>query len=109
MDQIGNYVLYIIMACAVAGAFAAIYDSEKGLGKEFMEGIHATGYIFVPAAGIMASIPYLTVLIEKACGPFFNALGADPALAATMIIASDMGGYHLASALASSKEALVMR
>lgn len=25
-----------------------------------------------------------------------------------MIIASDMGGYHLASALASSKEALVM-
>lgn len=45
MDQIGNYVLYIIMACAVAGAFAAIYDSEKGLGKEFMEGIHATGYI----------------------------------------------------------------
>ena len=108
MDQIGNYVLYIIMACAVAGAFAAIYDSEKGLGKEFMEGIHATGYIFVPADGIMASIPYLTVIIEKACGPFFNALGADPALAATMIIASDMGGYHLASALASSKEALVM-
>lgn len=35
-----------------------------------MEGIHATGYIFVPAAGIMASIPYLTVIIEKACGPF---------------------------------------
>lgn len=108
MDQIGNYVLYLIMFCAVLGAFAAIYNSDEGLGKEFMEGIHATGHIFVPAAGIMASIPYLTVVIEKAFGPFFSSLGADPALAATMIIASDMGGYHLASALAASKEALVM-
>lgn|SRR5690606_145921 len=108
MDQIGNYVLYVIMFCAVLGAFAAIRDSEKGLGKEFMEGIHATGHIFVPAAGIMASIPYLTVMIESVFGPFFDALGADPALAATMIIASDMGGYHLASALAASKEALIM-
>lgn len=108
MDQIGNYVLYVIMFCAVLGAFAAIRDSEKGLGREFMEGIHATGHIFVPAAGIMASIPYLTVMIESVFGPFFNALGADPALAATMIIASDMGGYHLASALAASKEALIM-
>ncbi|MFK3792912.1 MULTISPECIES: ethanolamine utilization protein EutH [Pseudomonas] len=108
MDQIGNYVLYLIMLCAVLGALAAIYDSDRGLGKEFMEGIHATGYIFVPAAGIMASIPYLTVLIESVFGPFFESLGADPALAATMIIASDMGGYHLASALAASKEALVM-
>ncbi|WP_313110904.1 ethanolamine utilization protein EutH [Stutzerimonas nitrititolerans] len=96
------------MFCAVLGAFAAIRDSEKGLGKEFMEGIHATGHIFVPAAGIMASIPYLTVLIESVFGPFFNALNADPALAATMIIASDMGGYHLAAALAASKEALIM-
>lgn len=43
MDQIGNYVLYVIMFCAVLGAFAAIRDSEKGLGREFMEGIHATG------------------------------------------------------------------
>jgi len=108
MDQIGNYVLYVIMFCAVLGAFAAIRDSEKGLGKEFMEGIHATGHIFVPAAGIMASIPYLTVMIESVFGPFFDALGADPALAATMIIASDMGGYHLASALTASKEALIM-
>ena len=108
MDQIGHYVLYVIMFCAVLGAIAAIRDSEKGLGKEFMEGIHATGHIFVPAAGIMASIPYLTVMIESVFGPFFDALGADPALAATMIIASDMGGYHLASALAASKEALIM-
>ena len=76
MDQIGNYVLYLIMFCAVLGAFAAIYNSDEGLGKEFMEGIHATGHIFVPAAGIMASIPYLTVVIEKAFGPFFSALGA---------------------------------
>lgn len=108
MDQLGNYVLYLIMVCAVLGALAAIRNSDEGLGKEFMEGIHATGHIFVPAAGIMASIPYLTVAVKNVFGPFFDTLGADPALAATMIIASDMGGYQLASALAASKEALVM-
>lgn len=108
MSEIGNYVIYIIMACAVVGAFAAIYNPDEGLGKEFMEGIHSTGYIFVPAAGIMASIPYLTIVIENVFGPFFDILGSDPALAATFIIASDMGGYHLAAKLAESKEALIM-
>lgn len=108
MSEIGNYVIYIIMICAVLGAFAAIYDADEGLGKEFMEGLHAIGYIFVPAAGIMASIPYLSIIIEKSFGPFFHALGADPALSATFIIAADMGGYQLASTITESKEALIM-
>lgn len=108
MDQIGNYVLYLIMVCAVLGALAAIRDPDQGLGREFMEGMYATGHIFVPAAGIMASIPYLTQLIEYLVSPLFHGLGADPALAATMIIASDMGGYQLAARLAETQEALVM-
>ena len=53
MAQIGNFVIYIIMACAVAGAIASIFDQEKGLGKEFLEGIYSIGPIFVPVAGIM--------------------------------------------------------
>lgn len=108
MEMIGNIVIYIIMTCAVLGAFAAIKDSEAGLGKQFMEGLHTVGHIFVPAAGIMASIPYLSWFIDKVCGPIFEKIGADPAIAATAILASDMGGYQLADVLKSSYEGWIM-
>jgi ethanolamine transporter len=106
--QIGTYVIYILMAAAVIGAIAAIRDSEKGLGREFMEGLHSIGYIFVPSAGIMAAIPYLSQVIQSVFGPLFNMMGADPAIAATSIIAVDMGGYQLAEKLAETKESWIM-
>ena len=108
MVMVGNIVIYIIMACAVAGAIASIKDSETGLGKQFMEGLHTVGHIFVPAAGIMASIPYLSWLIDKVFGPLFDKIGADPAIAATAILASDMGGYQLAEVLKTSYEGWIM-
>jgi ethanolamine transporter len=108
MVMVGNIVIYIMMTCAVVGAIAAIKDSENGLGKQFMEGLHATGYIFVPAAGIMAAIPYLSWFIEKVCGHLFAKIGADPAIAATTILATDMGGYQLAEVLKQSYEGWIM-
>lgn len=105
MASIGTYVIYIIMACAVAGAIASIRNSETGLGKEFIEGLHAIGPIFIPVAGIMAAIPYLSRFIEWAVGPLFAMIGADPSIAATTIIAVDMGGFQLADALAESRDA----
>ncbi|MBS3649050.1 ethanolamine utilization protein EutH [Pseudaminobacter sp. 19-2017] len=105
MASIGTFIIYIIMACAVAGAIASIRDPEKGLGKEFIEGLHAIGPIFIPVAGIMASIPYLSEFIRFAIGPVFAMVGADPSIAATTLIAGDMGGYQLAEALAGSRDA----
>ena len=105
MDLIGNVVIYVIMACAVAGAIASIKDPETGLGREFKEGLHSIGPIFIPVAGIMASIPYLSEFIRTAVGPLFATIGADPSIAATTLIAVDMGGYQLAEALARSREA----
>nr|WP_263327217.1 ethanolamine utilization protein EutH [Neobacillus sp. Marseille-Q6967] len=108
MEMVGKIVIYIIMTCAVMGAVAAIRNSDDGLGKQFMEGLHAVGHIFVPAAGIMASIPYLSWFIDKVCGPFFAAIGADPAIAATAILATDMGGYQLAEVLKETQEGWIM-
>ncbi len=108
MEKIGTYILYLIMLCAVIGAIAAIRNDEEGLGKEFLEGLHSIGPIFVPVAGIMAAVPYLSKLIEAVFGPAFGLIGADPAIAATTFIAVDMGGYQLAEALAATKESWIM-
>ncbi|MBA8846390.1 ethanolamine transporter [Ochrobactrum sp. RH1CCR137] len=108
MEHIGTFVIYIIMICAIAGAVASIFNSETGLGKEFVAGLHSIGPIFIPVAGIMASIPYLSKFISSLVGPLHSMLGADPAIAATTVIAADMGGYQLAKALAQSPEGWIM-
>lgn len=108
MAQIGNYILYIIMACAVAGALASILKEDSALGKEFLEGLYSIGPIFVPVAGIMAATPYLAMFVKTVFGPMFAFIGADPAIAATTFIAVDMGGYQLADALAATRESWIM-
>ena len=108
MEMIGTVIIYIIMACAVLGAFAYIRNPESGLGKEFQEGLYSIGPIFVPVAGIMAAIPYLSEFVSAVVGPLFMLIGADPAIAATTIIAIDMGGYQLADVLAQSREAWII-
>ncbi len=108
MASIGTYVIYTIMICAVIGAVASIIDSESPLGKEFNSGLHSIGHIFIPVAGIMAAIPYLSAFISSVVGPLFQAVNADPAMAATTIIAVDMGGYQLAETLSQSKEGWIL-
>lgn len=108
MAFVGTFVIYIIMACAVIGAIAAIIDNDSPLGKEFTAGLHSIGHIFIPVAGIMAAIPFLSAAISATLGPIFSAVNADPAMAATSLIAVDMGGYQLAASLAKSTEGWIM-
>lgn len=108
MSEIGNIIIYIIMVCALLGAIASIKDQEKGLGAEFIAGLHSIGPIFIPVAGIMAAIPYLSQGINASIGPLFEFIGASPAIAATAVIAVDMGGYQLADALAANREAWII-
>lgn len=106
--MIGTVVVYIIMACAIAGAVASAIKPESELGQQFIAGVDSIGPIFLPSAGILASAPYLTAFVEGVSGPAYGALGADPAMAATTFIAVDMGGYQLADALAQTRESWIM-
>lgn len=108
MELIGTVVVYIIMACALAGAIASAIKPESELGQQFVAGIDTVGPIFLPVAGIMASAPFLTAFVSTVFGPLYSAVGADPAMAATTFIAIDMGGYPLAEALAQTKEGWIM-
>ena len=108
MELFGTIVVYIIMACAFAGAVASVINPESELGQQFVAGIDSIGPIFLPVAGIMAAAPYLTAFVSSVFGPVYGALGADPAMAATTFIAVDMGGYQLADALAQTRESWMM-
>ena len=105
---LGNIIVYLIMACMVAGGVASMVTPESELGKQFVEGICSIGPIFFSVAGIFASIPFLVQFIEGAFGPLFALVGADPAMAATTVIAVDMGGYQAADALAQTRESWIM-
>jgi len=108
MEVIGQIIIFIMMGFLLIGAVCAIFDDEKGFGKEFKEGIYSIGPIFLPVAGIMVFIPVLSHLITTYLAPIYAWLHADPSLAATTIIPGDMGGYHLAHETAGSHGAWIM-
>ncbi|WP_298045670.1 ethanolamine utilization protein EutH [uncultured Citricoccus sp.] len=108
MEIIGQVIIYVMMAFVLIGAVAAIVNDDKGLGREFKEGIYSIGVIFLPVAGIMVFMPYLTQFVVTVLGPVYAWLHADPSLAATTIIAGDMGGYQLAHETAGSHGAWLM-
>jgi ethanolamine transporter len=108
MSLIATIVISVVLCCAVAGAIASLFDGQQGLGKEFLDGLHAIGYIFVPVAGVMAAIPLLAQAVRAVAGPVYSAAGADPAMAATTFIAVDMGGYQLARSLTEVHETWII-
>lgn len=104
METVGSIVLYLIMLSAFIGCIYSIFKPHHEIGKQFINGIDSIGSIFLPVAGIMASAPYLTYFVKLYISPLFSVMGADPSIAATTIIAIDMGGYNLAFDLALTKE-----
>lgn len=108
MAIIGDIIIYIMMGFLLIGAVSSIFNSEKGFGREFKEGIYAIGPIFLPVAGIMVLIPILSELIINFIAPIYGWIHADPALAAGTFIAGDMGGYFLANDVAGSHGAWIM-
>lgn len=108
MEIFEKIVVYMIMACAVVGVAASIVNKDHPLGKKFFEGLDCIGTIFLPVAAILASAPFLDEMITSVIGPLYAAIGSDMSIAATTIIATDMGGYELAAAIAATKESWIM-
>ena len=108
MAVIGKFVLYIIMACCAVGAVAAVVKPDSGLGRSFHEGIGVMASLFIPIVGLMISVPYLVVGVDRIFGGLFGLIGADTAIAAATFVPADCGGYALALQLASSPEITMM-
>lgn len=108
MEMIGTFILYIIMACCAIGALATIFKEDSGLAHSFHEGLNTIAALFIPICGLMVSVPYLTVGIEKIFGQMFRFIGADPVIAASMMLPPDAGGYALSLAMGQGYGVLVI-
>ena len=101
LNQIIIYLMVLFMAIA---AVDRIVDSPLGLGEKLEQGIGAIGPLCIPMVGMIVLSPLIGRTLTPIVTPLFHFLRADPAMAATSILACDMGGYPLAYAIADTEE-----
>ncbi|NPV71355.1 MAG: ethanolamine utilization protein EutH [Firmicutes bacterium] len=101
-----SQIIVTVMACfMILGAIDRIIGNRFGLGKQFEEGFMAMGPLALAMVGVVSLAPVLATLLKPVVVPVYQALGADPAMFATTLLACDMGGYPLAKELALTPEA----
>jgi ethanolamine transporter len=103
--SINDIILYIMVGFMVLGAVDKIIGNKFGLGEKFEEGIMAMGALAVAMVGVISLAPVLASVLSPIVVPVYTALGADPSMFATTLLANDMGGYPLAMELAKTPEA----
>ena len=102
-------VLITLMALfAAVGAADRILGNRLGLGQEFENGILAMGSLALAMVGIISLAPVLANLLRPVVVPVYEFLGADPAMFAGTILASDMGGGPLARELTADPQAALL-
>lgn len=99
-------VILIMMIFMVVGAVDRIRGNKKGYGAAFEEGFQAMGSLAVAMVGVIAAAPVLCMILQPIITPIYAFFGASPAVFATTLLASDMGGYSLAMTLAGSDAAI---
>ena len=101
--------LIAVMAVfAVFGALDRIAGNRYGLGQEFENGILAMGSMGLAMIGIIVLSPVLAGLLRPVVVPVYEFLGADPAMFAGTLLASDMGGGQLARELSADPQAALL-
>ncbi|AKF95964.1 ethanolamine utilization protein EutH [Brevibacillus laterosporus] len=103
--SINEIIIYIMVIFMVLGAIDKCLDNKFNLGDKFEEGIMAMGSLTLAMVGVISLAPVLATLLKPIVVPIYTALGADPAMFATTLLANDMGGYPLAMQMASNPEA----
>ncbi|MFA7552830.1 MAG: ethanolamine utilization protein EutH [Spongiibacteraceae bacterium] len=126
MEMLNQIILYIMMGFMVIGALDRIFQqfggsepvlgkiglgklgkSIGGAGNQFEEGFNAMGALALAMVGIIAIAPVLAKVLSPIVVPIYTALGADPAMFATTLLANDMGGYFLAKELATGADGVI--
>jgi len=103
--NINQIIVNIMVIFMIIGAIDRILGNKYGFGEKFEEGFNAMGSLALAMVGVVSFAPVLANILRPVIVPVYTALGADPAMFATTLLANDMGGYPLAMQLAQTKEA----
>jgi ethanolamine transporter len=103
--DINDIIVWILMIFMVLGALDRAIGNRYGLGEQFEEGFKALGPLGLAMVGVVSLAPVLARILEPVVVPVYTAMGADPSMFATTLLANDMGGYPLAIQLAQDPQA----
>lgn len=103
--DINEIIIWILMICMVLGGLDRILGNRFGLGEQFEEGFMALGALGLSMVGVVSIAPVLKKVLEPVITPVYEALGADPSMFATTLLANDMGGAPLALSMAQDPDA----
>ena len=102
---INDIIIYIMVIFMIIGGIDKILGNKFGYGEKFEEGFMAMGSLALAMVGVISLAPVLAKVLRPIVEPVYTALGADPAMFATTLLANDMGGYPLALELAKDPNA----
>lgn len=103
--DINQIIIWIIVICMLIGAVDRIIGNRFGFGEQFEEGFNALGALALSMVGVVSIAPVLKKILEPVITPVYEALGADPSMFATTLLANDMGGAPLALSMAQDADA----
>lgn len=103
--SINQIIINVMVVFMALGAIDRILGNKYGFGEQFEEGFNAMGGLSLAMLGVVSLAPVLANLLQPIIAPVYSALGADPAMFATTLLANDMGGFPLAMEMAQSQEA----
>ena len=96
MNQV---IMWIVAAGVVLGGIDRLLGNRWGYGEQFEKGFELLGPTAFSMAGILCLSGLLSGGLSEGAKSFFAGIGLDPSMFGGLI-AIDMGGYHLARALA---------
>lgn len=103
--DLNQIITAIMLVFFVVGAIDYVLDNRFGLGKQFEQGVMASGRLILCMAGFIVLAPLIAQKLGPVIAPGFRALGIDPSMIAGMLLANDCGGAALAMELADSEQA----
>ncbi|MDL2205439.1 ethanolamine utilization protein EutH [Eubacteriales bacterium OttesenSCG-928-N13] len=103
--SINEIIIWIMVGFMVFSAIDKLFLNNRfGYGEKFDDAFNAMGPLALSIVGIMCFAPVLGNLLTPVFTPLFQLFGADPAMLAGSILASDMGGYALAGSMTTDPQ-----
>ena len=96
-------VVSIVMACfGVLGALDYIIGNKFGIGAEFDKAFKLLSTMALTMVGMIVLAPTIGYVLSPVLNAVSSVIRIDPSVVAGSLLANDMGGWPLASALAST-------